>query len=578
MMHVPGFECHECMKIIFPDDHVLGCSKCEFFFHLHCTNLKEKGLEPTLAWRCHHCPSKPSELENAKLNNCHLCAFEAGKKAALDTHLLSNHCPDIAAQCDVCDKRFSYYDNLLIHMQNHHAPKLVTFEQTPEVIIYESKCKNNIEHKNVNALKTCKACETSVNQKELFVTCDNCKFNFHKKCTEFKKAGGHWKPIMWKCQSCKPSEENINASGNIITKEADIPTVPPKLAAKHRKSNAVACEHPEKEFLESQINTLKSIIARREAELIKIQESDSLKAKKIILLEGQLDAARKAGCISNNIPDKNNTEKEKIAILEKKTNYIENQISVLFNKFENSTENITTKDPQRKVYACHICDLELSTRKDLKEHMDTIHSSNITTHHDGILSTNNTAMPETQRKQKHSEQFRCQPCNYSAQTEKELEEHAIRYHWKCRQCSYRAIHNKDMRRHIHTMHSEGIQCNQCHYKSKNNEDFQHHFNFSHNQSSAQPCYPSEFPYQSQSNHEEHNQQQHKQRTRIFSSSRLFPPQFSTRPQTSQQEGMFRPWASSSTTSNTASSSTDIRFSIPRPSSTYLKPNNEKNYD
>ena len=304
-----------------------------------------------------------------------------------------------------------------------------------------------------------------------------------------------------------------------------------------------------------------------------------MKAKKIILLEGQLDAARKAGCISNNIPDKNNTEKEKIAILEKKTNYIENQISVLFNKFENSTENITTKDPQRKVYACHICDLELSTRKDLKEHMDTIHSSNITTHHDGILlSTNNTAMPETQRKQKHSEQFRCQPCNYSAQTEKDLEEHAIRYHWKCRQCSYRAIHNKDMRRHIHTMHSEGIQCNQCHYKAKNNEDFQHHLNFSHNQSSAQPCYPSEFPYQSQSNHEEHNQQQHKQRTRIFSSSRLFPPQFSTRPQTSQQEGMFRPWASSSTTSNTASSSTDIRFSIPRPSSTYLKPNNERNYD
>ena len=66
----------------------------------------------------------------------------------------------------------------------------------------------------------------------------------------------------------------------------------PRLSAKHRKSN-VNNEHPEKEFLMSQINTLKSIVAKREAELKKSNESNELKAKRIMNLEAQLKEARK---------------------------------------------------------------------------------------------------------------------------------------------------------------------------------------------------------------------------------------------------------------------------------------------
>ena len=128
MLHVPGFECHECEKMIFPDDHVLGCSNCDYFFHIHCTNLNQRGLEPTLAWRCHHCSPKAIELQTPEPTTCYLCAFEAGNKAALETHLLNKHCPDIAAQCDFCDKRFASDDILLIHIHNHHATESETSE------------------------------------------------------------------------------------------------------------------------------------------------------------------------------------------------------------------------------------------------------------------------------------------------------------------------------------------------------------------------------------------------------------------------------------------------------------------
>ena len=55
------------------------------------------------------------------------------------------------------------------------------------------------------------------------------------------------------------TEKDDTENGNTIYKPS----------AKHRKSNATGCDHPDKEFLTSQINTLKSVIAKREADLKK---------------------------------------------------------------------------------------------------------------------------------------------------------------------------------------------------------------------------------------------------------------------------------------------------------------------
>ena len=134
----------------------------------------------------------------------------------------------------------------------------------------------------------------------------------------------------------------------------------PKLAGKHRKSNATTCEHADKEFLESQINTLKSVVARREAELKKVQESDNLKAKRIMQLEAQLSEARDAVCLLNSngsekIPDvpelsdkgKQN-ENHLLSNLANKTTNLENQMTILLSKFDNLQQDLK-KDAQEEV-------------------------------------------------------------------------------------------------------------------------------------------------------------------------------------------------------------------------------------
>ena len=82
-----------------------------------------------------------------------------------------------------------------------------------------------------------------------------------------KKAGRNWRPDSWKCDFCRSDIPQLENQKDDVTE--DQPKSPAKVAARHRKSNVISCNHPEKEFLERQINTMKSIIAKREAELKK---------------------------------------------------------------------------------------------------------------------------------------------------------------------------------------------------------------------------------------------------------------------------------------------------------------------
>ena len=514
MLHVPGFECHECKKMIFPDDHVLGCSNCNYFFHMHCTNLHQQGLEPTLSWRCQYCSQKSIELQTPEPSTCNLCAFEAGNTAALETHLLNNHCPDIAAQCDSCDKRFASNDILQIHISNHHATEL----ETSEVTRSESA-----------ALPTCKTCNITLNEKELSITCDNCQFIFHKKCTELKKAGGHWKPSTWNCESCRPTANSNKTPENLNAVS--------RLAAKHRKSNAIGCEHPDKEFLVSQINTLKSIVAKREAELKKVQESDNLKAKRIMQLEAQLFEARKF----ENKDNSNHTETRsedherrdmEIANLVIKTDNLQTKVELLLKKFDNSqTVNTNTSTTYTgKLFICDVCESEFDGKPQLQDHKESIHGN--------IEHTRNPQL------------FKCLLCEHNARSQQDLKDHATKHHEKCNECYYFANNLKDLRRHKRIMHSSPSSCNICYSNFTSREQLQDHVTRTHTNDAPTYCHFRGENVENQKNMKNHIPQYHTHRTRIYSSSRFPIPSNTNFP----TEPIFRPWSSATATAASHSSS------------------------
>ena len=542
--HVPGYECPECKSVIKSDDPAIDCSKCENYFHKKCTKPAQPHqphIKPN-EWMCHFC-----------IPHCEICHFEASNDQALNYHMLNNHCPDYSVQCEICEKRFNYEYNLQSHMISH-------FQELPQSLTENPNCErcgetfasmtelkeHNTEHLRFDALNTCQTCGTMINVKELSLTCDNCQFSFHKKCTDLKKAGRNWKPSIWNCQFCTPTvteneivTQDQNNDEDTTEKQTEISNFPPKLAAKHRKSNTVNCAHPEKEFLESQINTLKSIVAKREAELKKIEESDKLKAKKIMLLEAQLNEARKSACATDTNPSCEENSKS-LVCLEKKTNHLEHEIAVLFTKIESQNYNeiapkSTPPSVSVSVYTCHECDSEFAQKEELKKHIFSSHThifSNGRAH-----VTERSFVRENHKEHAHLPQFKCINCNYNTDIEKDLEEHANRYHMKCKQCSYRAIHNKDMRRHINTMHPEPFQCKECDFEARTKEELDQHITFVHTLPAANNCNSCEFTTGSQKNLAQHIQQQHhQQRTRIFSSSRIF-----TQSQQPHQQ-MFRPWS------------------------------------
>ena len=393
--------------------------------------------------------------------------------------------------------------------------------------------------------------------------CDHCSLNHHKKCTNLKKAGGHWKPSHWKCSNCVEKDPKKVTVENDDNKIASIQ----KPSGKHRKSNAIGCEHHNLEFLESQINTLKSIVAKREAELKKVQESDNLKAKKIMNLETQLNEARKLACQTNSIPETQTNhgsfmDSSKIYNLETRTNYLENQIILLSSKLEKIEVNPSKAQPISPpgiitVYPCDLCECDFNSRQELNVHRNEKHSHIHACHTCKLTKTQSISqnLPE----QTYSQTIDCNFCTFKARTEIELNIHIKDMHQKCQDCSYHAIHSKDLRRHRNTMHKLPPNCKYCTFTARNDYDMEKHQSVMHSNDIPIPCDKCKFSAKSQGEMNNHRAIEHtyKQRTRIFSARRQSttspPPE--QNPISSQNE-IFRPWSLSQApliTSSTLSS-------------------------
>ena len=111
----------------------------------------------------------------------------------------------------------------------------------------------------------------------------------------------------------------------------------------------------------SQINTLKSVVAKREAELKKVQESESLKTKRIIQLEAQFREATHDG--TNNI-SQDNHDQQKIYILEEKTNNLEKQVTLLFSKLDVFQHTSSPQPSTEYRYTCEVCDNQFDRNDD----------------------------------------------------------------------------------------------------------------------------------------------------------------------------------------------------------------------
>ena len=277
-----------------------------------------------------------------------------------------------------------------------------------------------------------------------------CGLNYHKKCTDLFKKSGIWRPKSWNCQFCK-----IQTVKDISNEVIEPPA--PKLSGRHRKSN-ILCDHPESEFLQSQINTLKSVIAMREAELKKSKESNDLKAKRIIQLEAQLNESRKVG-VNLSASDNNGEDLNRIAIanLETKTADIEQKMITLLSRI----------DVQETSYVCEYCDDEFRTKSALKTHTSRNHAR-----------YNNERL---------TERICCPLCNNSFSAESYLQKHLTSYHFKCDDCSYYANHTNDLRRHKVTMHGPEINCDKCSHITRSRSDMQKHRLMRHSDNPTHVC-------------------------------------------------------------------------------------------
>ena len=342
---------------------------------------------------------------NVETYQCQICSVTEKTNASLEAHMIHSHSPDESVQCSHYDKRFSFVDNLRMHMvMDHGEEKLesltcshckfattnsvemdnhmnemhplscnlfsknisaylnnetsdntavvqvpiptITLDETSADSFQCDKCtlvtetdhelKNHIEsyhqfqcsscpsildseielkthllaHEQLDTVNTCHHCEVIIKD-SLYLICEKCDFSFHKKCTKYKSSSGNWKPKSWLCNFCSDldgenQQQNPSTSAHIANSNKTFPN----LSGKHIKATAVGCNHREAEFLHIQLNTLKSVIVKREVELKKIEESDWIKAKRIMHLEAQLKEARK---FANNPQKQSNENNSDIA-------------------------------------------------------------------------------------------------------------------------------------------------------------------------------------------------------------------------------------------------------------------------
>ena len=265
-----------------------------------------------------------------------------------------------------------------------------------------------------------------------------------------------------------------------------------------------------------------------------------------MLLEAQLNEAKKHTCSSDTIPsiEMTSDEKQKVSVLEMKTKNLEHQIAVIFSMIENQTKSDKHQNTQHKVYACYDCDYEFTLKEDFKEHMETKHATN------EVLCDRDS--PTISQKVPNNTVQKSQSCEYKTYMEKELE------HLKCNKCSYLAIHNKDLRRHKNTMHvhDEPVPCDLCTYRAIHENDLNRHKQTMHNIKNPHACSTCSYIARNTEILDNHIFVKHSQlrRTRIFSSRRqsTADPQHHQIPKGIQNpESIFRPWSGQQPSSTSA---------------------------
>ena len=462
---------------------------------------------------------------------CTSCTEEFGEEIDLEAHIKDAHECDKQIKCDSCELLFSTNSDLMKHKLSSHNDSLkcdkCEFTSTSELWF-----RQHILTVHAPGFQ-CHECESNINPKDLVVLCSGCEFYYHKRCTNLAKSqGGHWKPKSWKCGHCSSKNQteetstqvsnlNLNPEAEPFSIAKDKPQefnhIRTVLSGRHRRTN-INLENPDTELLQSQLDSCRSIIAQREAEVKKIKESDILKAKRIMQLEAQLQEARHMinttssqdkvytptpGTSDENLAPNNSHENTKVLLLESRTNALEHQLTLLLAKldtmhslFSMCKQTLPCQPPEpEKMFTCDQCDEMYLSKSELKKHKVS-HKNTYTATDDVTLDVASDATTDVTSdgtsditsdvtsdplQNREGSAFECKYCEFTTTEKISLNLHMETHNISCDNCSYIAIHPQDLRRHKQTMHAtqKNYVCKQCDFFSLDGNEFEEHCKEAH---------------------------------------------------------------------------------------------------
>ena len=215
--HIPQFQCKEC-------DFVAKSTR-QVRVHIENTHPPNQQNPQSLQQTKISQPfNEEPAVSQQETRNCPICHIVETNTVSLEIHLVTYHCPDIAAQCSVCDKRFSHMDNLKIHMITHHELETepMTLEEAADVFDYEEayllteetdKVKEPISSQNNTPKFDCDKCNNGflsedelqehvkANHLTFEVLCEKCENTFDSK----ERLNEHMKnmhPQIFNCEKC----------------------------------------------------------------------------------------------------------------------------------------------------------------------------------------------------------------------------------------------------------------------------------------------------------------------------------------------------------------------------------------
>ena len=475
---------------------ILECDKCDVTT-TNAENLRKHIVQDHTVNVFHGLQiqsSNSSEIENTEyINNCEKCEYKPRNSADHKKHM-EIHVQVSPSLCDYCDYSSTDKDVLKQHSSVHIA----------EIV---SK-----------SLHLCSICSKNIETNEPKIQCDDCYYFFHKNCTNRKGKGGK-RPKCWKCEKCQTRNSVLNvhaptfvlpALTNSISEHSNntgkrhnikIPT----LTGKHRKSGL--CEHPGIDFLEMQIETLKSTVAQKELEATKLKQSDVIKTKQINNLEAKLQEAMKTlhqktnnSEIPEMRPQLNNNisqtpcseENSRLQYLEIKSSNHELQLGLLASKFDSllmkfvtSANTSPVQENSTKViekFICEICNFEVQTKGDIEKHKKEHHQTKISCHKCQFTTTNIDALKNHKTNEHPQVLHHCQYCEFETIHLNQLNKHTRTNHkaeYECKTCCFRAMNTKDLHDHFAAKHSSSIPCENCSYKAYSKSDLNRHLRGMH---------------------------------------------------------------------------------------------------